>query len=100
MEATYLGEISMPDPLPGAPGMTEGEFTVGTFLYFERCAGCHGALRQGSTGGAITPNAEPRTCVDNYRDSGAGGVASSTSRCSSAGGENREVHADNLGFCA
>lgn len=56
MDTMYLEKLSMPEPLPGAPEMTEGEFTVGSFLYFERCAGCHGALRQGSTGGAITPD--------------------------------------------
>jgi nitrite reductase (NO-forming)/hydroxylamine reductase len=41
---------------PGAPDMTEDEYNVATKLYFERCAGCHGVLRKGATGKALTPD--------------------------------------------
>jgi nitrite reductase (NO-forming)/hydroxylamine reductase len=45
-------------PLLGATGpvMSESEYTVATQLYFERCAGCHGVLRKGATGKALTPD--------------------------------------------
>ncbi len=36
--------------------MSEREFDTATRLYFERCAGCHGVLRKGATGTALTPD--------------------------------------------
>jgi nitrite reductase (NO-forming)/hydroxylamine reductase len=44
----------MPGQKPGAPAMTEAEFTKAKQMYFERCAGCHGVLRKGATGKALT----------------------------------------------
>ncbi len=41
---------------PGAPAMTEAEFTKGKQIFFERCAGCHGVLRKGATGKPLTPD--------------------------------------------
>lgn len=41
---------------PGAPVMSEAEFERTKRIYFERCAGCHGVLRQGATGKPLTPN--------------------------------------------
>ncbi|MDX1518416.1 MAG: cytochrome D1 domain-containing protein, partial [Woeseiaceae bacterium] len=38
------------------PTLTEAEFEIATTLYFERCAGCHGVLRKGATGTALTPD--------------------------------------------
>lgn len=38
-----------------APQMTVAEFDQARQLYFERCAGCHGVLRKGATGKALTP---------------------------------------------
>ena len=38
------------------PSLNEEEFQVATQLYFERCAGCHGVLRKGATGKALTPD--------------------------------------------
>ncbi|MDP1996200.1 MAG: cytochrome D1 domain-containing protein, partial [Gallionella sp.] len=40
----------------GAPAMTEAEMTQGNKIFFERCAGCHGVLRKGATGKALTPD--------------------------------------------
>jgi nitrite reductase (NO-forming)/hydroxylamine reductase len=40
---------------PGAPDISEMEFAQSQQLYFERCAGCHGVLRQGATGKPLTP---------------------------------------------
>ena len=36
------------------PPMSVDEFSRATKLYFERCAGCHGVLRKGATGKALT----------------------------------------------
>ena len=41
---------------PNAPPMTQVEFDTGRKTYFERCAGCHGVLRKGATGKALTPD--------------------------------------------
>ncbi len=41
---------------PKAPPLTETEFTRAKQIYFERCAGCHGVLRKGATGKALTPD--------------------------------------------
>ena len=43
-------------PLGPAPKMTEEEFTWAKKTFFERCAGCHGTLRKGATGPALTPD--------------------------------------------
>jgi nitrite reductase (NO-forming)/hydroxylamine reductase len=40
----------------GAPDLTETEFNRAKQIYFERCAGCHGVLRKGATGKALTPD--------------------------------------------
>ncbi|MDX1515944.1 MAG: cytochrome D1 domain-containing protein [Woeseiaceae bacterium] len=62
-EMKYRGT---PSPIPAdetrqvmsaqGPSLTEAEFQVATQLYFERCAGCHGVLRKGATGKALTPD--------------------------------------------
>jgi len=39
-----------------APPMTKAEFDAGKQIYFQRCAGCHGVLRKGATGKALTPD--------------------------------------------
>jgi nitrite reductase (NO-forming)/hydroxylamine reductase len=39
---------------PKAPAMTKEEFEKGKNIYFQRCAGCHGVLRKGATGKALT----------------------------------------------
>ena len=41
---------------PKAPPMTQAEFDTARQIYFERCAGCHGVLRKGATGKALTPD--------------------------------------------
>ena len=37
-----------------APKLSDQEFEQGKFIYFDRCSGCHGALRKGATGPNIT----------------------------------------------
>ncbi len=41
---------------PRAPPMSKAEFGKARQIYFERCAGCHGVLRKGATGKALTPD--------------------------------------------
>jgi len=41
---------------PKAPTMSKAEFDKARQIYFERCAGCHGVLRKGATGKALTPD--------------------------------------------
>jgi len=38
------------------PVLSDAELMTATQLYFERCAGCHGVLRKGATGKALTPD--------------------------------------------
>lgn len=39
-----------------APSLSEGEFAQASQIFFDRCAGCHGVLRNGATGPALTPD--------------------------------------------
>ncbi|MDJ0957217.1 MAG: cytochrome c, partial [Arenicellales bacterium] len=41
--------------LQPVPEMTDEEYQQGQQIYFDRCSGCHGALRKGATGKNITP---------------------------------------------
>jgi len=44
---------------PAAPvdvSMSDADYAWATQVYFERCAGCHGTLRKGATGPALTPD--------------------------------------------
>jgi nitrite reductase (NO-forming)/hydroxylamine reductase len=38
------------------PQLTEEEWAKATDIFFDRCAGCHGVLRNGATGPALTPD--------------------------------------------
>ncbi|MFA7243555.1 MAG: cytochrome D1 domain-containing protein [Sulfuricellaceae bacterium] len=52
-----LGDVPMHQDInPKAPPMTAEEFEKGKQVYFQRCAGCHGVLRKGATGKALTPD--------------------------------------------
>ena len=53
---TTLGaaKIEMPGRKADDPLMTVEEFDKAKTIYFERCAGCHGVLRKGATGKALT----------------------------------------------
>jgi nitrite reductase (NO-forming)/hydroxylamine reductase len=41
--------------LQPVPQITDEEYKTAQFIYFDRCSGCHGALRKGATGKNITP---------------------------------------------
>ncbi len=49
------GTVQGATELQPVPEMTEQEFQTGQQIYFDRCSGCHGALRKGATGKNITP---------------------------------------------
>ena len=55
---TTLGQetLAAPGAPEGVPAMTQAEFDEANTIYFERCAGCHGVLRKGATGKALTPD--------------------------------------------
>ncbi len=38
------------------PQLDDAEMAEATEIYFQRCAGCHGVLRKGATGKALTPD--------------------------------------------
>jgi len=46
----------LPGAKPGVPTLTAEEFARAKKIYFQRCAGCHGVLRKGATGKALTPD--------------------------------------------
>jgi nitrite reductase (NO-forming)/hydroxylamine reductase len=52
--AALLGLILLSAPASPAPTLSEKEFKDAEFIYFDRCSGCHGALRKGATGPNIT----------------------------------------------
>jgi nitrite reductase (NO-forming)/hydroxylamine reductase len=43
-----------PGAKEGAPVLSKEEFQAAGEIYFQRCAGCHGVLRKGATGKALT----------------------------------------------
>ena len=52
-----LAQVAMHQDInPLAPKMSEVEFEKAKRIFFERCAGCHGVLRKGATGKALTPD--------------------------------------------
>jgi nitrite reductase (NO-forming)/hydroxylamine reductase len=48
-------KVERPGEKPGQPKLSDAEFKHASRIYFERCAGCHGVLRKGATGKALTP---------------------------------------------
>ncbi|MDP6708521.1 MAG: cytochrome c [Alphaproteobacteria bacterium] len=54
MTTTVGGALAAKKMQP-IPTLTDEEFKKGQHIYFDRCSGCHGALRKGATGPNITP---------------------------------------------
>jgi nitrite reductase (NO-forming)/hydroxylamine reductase len=65
-----LGEkaTEQPGAKPGEPQLTKSEFDKANRIYFERCAGCHGVLRKGATGKALTPDLTKKLGFEYLRD--------------------------------
>ncbi len=49
--------LSLPFVAGAKPDLSPEEMKRATQIYFDRCAGCHGMLRKGATGPALTPEA-------------------------------------------
>lgn len=47
-------QLKAPGAEEGIPALTQEEANVANAIYFQRCAGCHGVLRKGATGKALT----------------------------------------------
>ncbi|MFB9151230.1 cytochrome D1 domain-containing protein [Roseovarius ramblicola] len=67
---TTLGQlqVEIPGRKPGDPVMTPSEYQKANTIYFERCAGCHGVLRKGATGKALTPDITRENGYEYLRD--------------------------------
>ncbi len=61
-------QLEAPGAKPGVPTMTADEFQRAGQVYFERCAGCHGVLRKGATGKALTPDITRERGYDYLKD--------------------------------
>ncbi|MCG8544744.1 MAG: nitrite reductase [Alphaproteobacteria bacterium] len=60
--------VEAPGEKPGVPKMTKTEFEHAKRVYFERCAGCHGVLRNGATGKALTTDVTRKLGFEYLRD--------------------------------
>jgi nitrite reductase (NO-forming)/hydroxylamine reductase len=69
-EHNILSDIptEQPGAKPGVPQLSQAEFGKAKKIYFERCAGCHGVLRNGATGKALTPDLTRELGFDYLRD--------------------------------
>lgn len=67
---TTLGQlnIEIPGRREGDPVMTQEEYDTANKIYFERCAGCHGVLRKGATGKALTVDITRENGYEYVRD--------------------------------
>ncbi len=54
--AAAMGDVGDVGSVSVVPTLTDEEFEKATQIFFERCAGCHGVLRNGATGPALTPD--------------------------------------------
>ena len=61
-------QLEAPGAKPGVPALSQAEFDQANQIYFERCAGCHGVLRKGATGKALTPDITREKGFDYLRD--------------------------------
>ena len=57
-----------PGERPGVPALNAEEFQRANQIYFERCAGCHGVLRAGATGKALTTDLTRERGFEYLRD--------------------------------
>jgi nitrite reductase (NO-forming)/hydroxylamine reductase len=56
VEPTAPAQAAAPAAAGPHGDLSETDFTWARQTYFERCAGCHGTLRKGATGPALTPD--------------------------------------------
>ncbi len=60
--------VEQPGSKPGDPTLTPDEFKLANEIYFQRCAGCHGVLRKGATGKALTTDITKKNGFEYLRD--------------------------------
>jgi len=60
--------MKAPGAEPGVPVLGGNEFARANQIYFERCAGCHGVLRKGATGKALTTDITREAGFEYLRD--------------------------------
>ena len=53
--AVLASNVAVGAKLQPIPTLSKAEFKAAQHVYFDRCSGCHGALRKGATGQNITP---------------------------------------------
>jgi len=61
-------EVEQPGSKPGVPQLSAEEFQRARQIYFQRCAGCHGVLRKGATGKALTTDITRENGFEYLRD--------------------------------
>jgi len=61
-------KMKAPGAEPGVPVLGGNEFARANQIYFERCAGCHGVLRKGATGKALTTDITREAGFEYLRD--------------------------------
>ncbi len=61
-------DVEQPGTKEGVPTLTKAEFERAKKIYFERCAGCHGALRKGATGKPLTTKITKERGYEYLRD--------------------------------
>jgi len=62
------GSLEPPGAKPGVPTLSAEEWTKANEIYFQRCAGCHGVLRKGATGKALTSDLTRKAGFEYLRD--------------------------------
>ena len=61
-------DLEIPGLKPDDPVISEAEFNEAAGIYFQRCAGCHGVLRKGATGKALTTDITRELGYDYIKD--------------------------------
>jgi len=61
-------DVTPPGVQPGVQPLSTADFNRAKQLYFERCAGCHGVLRKGATGKALTTDLTRELGYEYLRD--------------------------------
>jgi nitrite reductase (NO-forming)/hydroxylamine reductase len=60
--------VEQPGAKPGMPAISGADYQRANQIYFERCAGCHGVLRKGATGKALTTDVTRELGYEYLRD--------------------------------
>lgn len=61
-------DVEQPGAKENVPTLTKAEFKHANEIYFQRCAGCHGVLRKGATGKALTTDVTKEQGLEYLRD--------------------------------